>query len=174
MNAAQALLREVLRAPRAVGALSRDLLLAIEEELEHADTTTAATELAPTAAHLAATTAVPYGEALDALMRAAGYVRADTTPTHIEPIHRTDPAELAAHLAPNAAQLAAASAMSFDEALETLMRMAGFVPASKGPADGGSVTGEQTMRRFGLVRDDVVERRRASLNAEIDAAGKGD
>jgi hypothetical protein len=64
--------------------------------------------------------------------------------------------------------------MSFDEALETLMRMAGFVPASKGPADGGSVTGEQTMRRFGLVRDDVVERRRASLNAEIDAAGKGD
>jgi hypothetical protein len=100
--------------------------------------------------------------------------RADTTPTHTEPIHRTDPAELAAHLAPNAAQLAAASAMSFDEALETLMRMAGFVPASKGPADGGSVTGEQTMRRFGLVRDDVVERRRASLNAEIDAAGKGD
>jgi hypothetical protein len=38
----------------------------------------------------------------------------------------------------------------------------------------GPVVGEQTMRRFGLVRDDVVERRRASLNAEIDAAGKGD
>jgi hypothetical protein len=147
MNAAQALLREVLRAPRAVGALSRDLLLAIEEELEHADTTTAATELAPTAAHLAATTAIPYGEALDALMRAAGYVRADTTPTHIEPIHRTDP----------------------DTAWKA-----------------GPVVGEQTMRRFGLVRDDPVAElhrrlgliraqiRRASLNAEIDAAGKGD
>jgi hypothetical protein len=53
--------------------------------------------------------------------------RADTTPTHTEPIHRTDCA-----------------------------------------------TGEQTMRRLGLVRDDVVERRRAALNAEIDAAGKGD
>jgi hypothetical protein len=61
--------------------------------------------------------------------------RADTTPTHTEPIHRTDP----------------------DAAWKA-----------------GPVVGEQTMRRFGLVRDDVVERRRASLNAEIDAAGKGD
>jgi hypothetical protein len=61
--------------------------------------------------------------------------RADTTPTHTEPIHRTDP----------------------DTAWKA-----------------GPVPGEQTMRRFGLVRDDVVERRRAALNAEIDAAGKGD
>jgi hypothetical protein len=61
--------------------------------------------------------------------------RADTTPTHTEPIHRTDP----------------------DTAWKA-----------------GPVVGEQTMRRFGLVRDDVVERRRASLNAEIDAAGEGD
>jgi hypothetical protein len=101
--------------------------------------------------------------------------RADTTPTHTEPIHRTDLADVVAHLAPNAAQLAAASAISFDEALETLMRMAGFVPASKGPADGGPVVGEQTMRRFGLVRDDdPFAVSRAALNAQIDAADEDD
>jgi hypothetical protein len=94
MNAAQALLREVMRHYDDNGfmcPMSRDLRLAIREELE----------------------------------------RADTTPTHTEPIHRTDP--------------------------DT-------------PWKAGPVVGEQTMRRFGLVRDDVVERRRAALNAEIDAA----
>jgi hypothetical protein len=149
MNAAQALLHQIASEEyvAAWDLLDDNLQNAITEELERAAATTAATELAPTAAHLAATTAIPYGEALDALMRAAGYVRADTTPTHTEPIHRTDP----------------------DTAWKA-----------------GPVVGEQTMRRFGLVRDDPVAElhrrlgliraqiRRASLNAEIDAAGKGD
>jgi hypothetical protein len=138
MNAAQALLHQIASEEyvAAWDLIDDNLQNAITEELERAAATTAATELAPTAAHLAATTAIPYGEA-----------RADTTPTHTEPIHRTDP----------------------DTAWKA-----------------GPVVGEQTMRRFGLVRDDPVAElhrrlgliraqiRRASLNAEIDAAGKGD
>lgn len=97
MNAAQALLRQVRRTGTAWLFLDPDLIAAIDEELERAETTAPTPEppadrtdptpaedlakrLAPTARDLAYSSTLSFDESLESLMRAAGFVPAREGP----------------------------------------------------------------------------------------------